>query len=244
MDTPIFVPESEEPVAFVDDGTNDEQAAVKLAALSLVVRARELEVVDQTSLTEATERLLHIKDIRRRLDAEFDPGIQRAHALHKALVAQKKKWTGTLDEAEAELRPKVAHYLEVEDRRRLEAEREAQLAKERAAREAENSVDKAHQMLQDGLLDEAAAVRSGVADKAASAISAAEAAIPPKPVAPGTYLRDEWNFEIENEELIPRAFLIPNEKRIRNFIAAMKEQAVIPGVRIFRKKNISVRTPK
>lgn len=42
-----------------------------------------------------------------------------------------------------------------------------------------------------------------------------------------------WKFEIVDESQIPREFLMPNEKLIGEVVRSRKDQAVIPGVRIF-----------
>lgn len=58
----------------------------------------------------------------------------------------------------------------------------------------------------------------------------------------GTTLR--WVHQIENDSLIPREFLMPDEKKIREYyLAEVKKEHTpqIPGVKIFQEKSISVR---
>jgi len=57
--------------------------------------------------------------------------------------------------------------------------------------------------------------------------------------AAGT-VKKPWDFEIENESLIPREYLMPNEKFIRAAVTSGKR--VIPGVRIFEKPSLSIRS--
>lgn len=55
-----------------------------------------------------------------------------------------------------------------------------------------------------------------------------------------TNFRKVWTFEITNPELIPREFLIPNEKLIRSSIVAAQGNIQIAGVRAFQETSVAV----
>ena len=114
------------------------------AALAIRDEAKALAVIDQPTLTAANNALLEVKALRRRFDDEFNAGIAQAYEHHRYLVSQKRRWTDPLDEAERMLKPKIAGYLAEQDRIRFAAERAAQLAKEAAAKEAEDAADYPH----------------------------------------------------------------------------------------------------
>lgn len=61
-----------------------------------------------------------------------------------------------------------------------------------------------------------------------------------KPEGLGTSVR--WEFEIENESLLPREYLCPDLKEIGRVVAEFKDRANIPGVRVFTRTGVSVRT--
>lgn len=46
-------------------------------------------------------------------------------------------------------------------------------------------------------------------------------------------VQETWCFEVEKPELVPPAFLAPDEKKIGAFVRAMKADAKIPGVRVW-----------
>lgn len=50
-----------------------------------------------------------------------------------------------------------------------------------------------------------------------------------------------WVFEVENPELVPRAFCSPDERKIREHVMAEKSAASIPGVRVFEKLSVQAR---
>ena len=221
----------------------DEEA--KRDALAVVHRAHEIVVSTQETLTVANNWLVEVKTIRRRIDAEFDPGIKDSHALHQRLIAQKKKWTGVLDEAETLLRPKIAAYLQEQDRLRLAAERAAQLAKEAIEAEARKATDKAH-----ALIDEGHVLRAEkVVAKAAAKIEALEASmptIPDKVTAEGTSLVERWDWdrEVADLSLVPVKYLKLDDAKVTAYVRTFKHQAVIPGIRIFKTVTTATRITK
>lgn len=199
-----------------------------------------LVVIDQPSLTRANDLLLNIKALRRKFDDEFDPGIKEAFAHHRTLVAQKKKWTDPLDEAERAIKPKIADYLDEQDRIRLEAERAAERSRLQAQKEAEDASDIAAALIKEGKAGEAEQIVD-LAQEKVQEIEADTPFVPDKPVANGTMLRETWHFEIENEALVPREFMMPDPKKIQGYVTAMKRDGKIPGVRIFSKKSVTTR---
>ena len=48
-----------------------------------------------------------------------------------------------------------------------------------------------------------------------------------------------WTFEITDEALIPREYLLIDESRIRRVVTALKKDTNIPGVRVFEQKRIA-----
>jgi hypothetical protein len=50
-----------------------------------------------------------------------------------------------------------------------------------------------------------------------------------------------WMFDIENPDLVPRAFCSPDERKIREHVQAEKSAASIPGVRVFEKLTVQAR---
>ncbi len=59
------------------------------------------------------------------------------------------------------------------------------------------------------------------------------------PKVGGISIPKVWDAEIENPDLLPREYLMPNEALIRKVAIAGKGLIQIPGVRIFEKKRIS-----
>jgi len=56
------------------------------------------------------------------------------------------------------------------------------------------------------------------------------------PKVEGVKISYRYDFEIVDENLIPREFLKVDEVKIRKVITALKEEAKIPGIKVIRKK--------
>lgn len=209
-------------------------------ALVVLDKSRAIQVFDQPSLTAANDYLLGIKELRRKFDNEFDPGIKQAFAHHRYLTAQKKRWTDPLDEAERTVKPKITAYLVEQDNIRLEAERAAERARRQVAKEAEDAADAATKLINEGKAGEADALIDEATAKIRD-INADTPFVPDKPIANGTTLRETWDYEIVDAALIPRTFLVPDLTMIRRYGQNMKHQADVPGIRFFSVKSIASR---
>lgn len=209
-------------------------------ALTIIRAGTSIEVRDQTSLTAVNGLLVDIKTLRRKFDDEFNPGIAGAFAQHRLLVAQKKKWTDPLDEAERIIKPRIAAYLVEQDNIRREAEREAERARLQIEKEAQDASDVATELIKQGSTAEADEIIDMAYAKIRE-INADTPFVPDKPVANGVSLRETWDYEIVDAALIPRTFLVPDLTMIRRYGQNMKHQASVAGIRFFPVKSIASR---
>lgn len=208
-------------------------------------RANAMRVADAEGLEAANTFLAALKRTRELVDGYFDPEIKAAYALHRALVAKKRTFTDQLDDGEAIIKRKLAAYLAEQEAAAQAAAREAFLAKQRAAAAASVAHVEAVQAVRAGELERAEELEAKArAEAEREAAAAAEMAAARPPQAPGLVLKSVWSFEIEDESLIPRQFLRPDEKKIRAYVLAMREQASIPGVRIFQTATVAATVKK
>jgi hypothetical protein len=57
----------------------------------------------------------------------------------------------------------------------------------------------------------------------------------------GASFTAKWNFQITDESLLPREYLMANEVKIRAVVKALKADTKIPGVRVFDEGSVSIR---
>ena len=83
-----------------------------------------------------------------------------------------------------------------------------------------------------------------VSTAALAIILGAAPVIPDKMDTAGLTVREDWKFSIIDHNLIPREYLIPDEKKIGRIVRAMKEQTNIPGVRAYAEKGVATRSAR
>ena len=215
-------------------------------AIVLAGEAKSLVVVDQETANRATQLILAGKEVIKKIKDYFAP-------LKKAADEAKKK---LLDAEKAELQ-RVEPYIEKlqssltawrleQERKRREAEEAARraelerklleeellrkaeearrLEEEKRRLEGEEAARKAREELERKALEEAAAKEAQIAPPPP---------VPEKPKTNGLALRENWTFEIVDESLIPREYLVPDPVKIRKMVQVMKDRTNIPGIRVF-----------
>jgi len=58
---------------------------------------------------------------------------------------------------------------------------------------------------------------------------------------PGVTPRSTWSFTVEDLSLVPREYLMVDEKKVEAIVKAMKEQTNIPGIKAFEKTTVAVK---
>lgn len=173
--------------------------------------ARAMTVKSGKALEKAGDVLTTLAGLKKEVKKAFDDHVKAAHALHKGLTATRREYMAPLESAEMIIKKKMGAY-------RLAEEKKIREAQEKAAREA--------------------------AEKEQAAMEAGEPAPPPPPPPPvktpkqvdGVAFVEHWDFIIENVDLIPREFLVPDEMKIRRLVKAMRAETNIPGVKVTMEK--------
>lgn len=192
-------------------------------AQGLLELAQAIQVTEAT-VKDATDLLGWIAKAKKTAEELRQFFVRPLNEQVRRINAFFKERTEPLERADTLVRGKMLAFQQEQVRRKREAEEAA-----RRAAEAEQ------------------------ARRAAEAAAAGLPAPPPPPVpvaveAPKTVRADlgtatavhTWTFEIVDESLIPREFLMPNEKAIRAAVRAGVRH--IPGVRIYQDVSLQVRT--
>lgn len=142
----------------------------------------------------------------------------------------------TLEVAETSAKGAMARYSQEQERkareeearlRRLAAEENAKKIKA-AEREAEKAEKKGDPALAESIRDQAQATL-----------------IPPPilqaetPKAAGISMRTVWKFRIVNEALVPREYLVPDERKIGGVVRSLQDKASIPGVEVYAEQLVA-----
>ena len=208
--------------------------------LELPALAGVLEVKDGRTLEAANCFLQTVKALRAQVDDTFDPIIKAAHEAHKRALSQKKKFELPLAEAERLAKLRIGAYLTEQDRIRRDAEEKARRAEEERARLEREALARAIELEARGRAQEAEAVLAEAAEDELTAPAAS--AVPERPRAGGLGSREVWRFQIVDPAQVPREFLTPDLVKIGKYVQATKALALIPGVRVWSEKVVTVRS--
>lgn len=198
-------------------------APIRVYATNLVIKTPE-------GYKQASERLVDLKTEIDRVEAEKDGVFKPINAGLRAFSALVKRALDPLKAYEVAIKAAMIKYSDEQDRLTREAQR---IANEKADKARAKLLEKAD-----------AAVADGKESKAEALIERAAAVQAPivatgRPMVAGISIPKVWTFEITDESLIPREYLLVDEVRIRKVVTALKGDTKIPGVRAFEQKRIA-----
>lgn len=210
----------------------DTNAVVSMAS-SWPEKAKSVSIDSVERYSSAGEMLVSIKTLRNEIKEVFDPIVQKAHSAHKEALAQKAKADKPLDEAENIIKRAMSSWTQEQEAKRREEERrlreEARKAEEdRLLRQAELAAEEGDTELAYQILDSPIPNVSVIAPSNVPKIG-------------GVSYTNRWTFRIIQPSIIPREYLIPDEKKIGGVVRAMRSGTKIPGVEVFCEKVASVR---
>jgi len=208
-------------------------------SLTIVEQAKDFVVIrDVAHYTKGGELWKQVCAMMAEVDEGFDKNIKRWHEGHKGALADKARYWNPLNEVKKTIKIGMEKFDRAQEAIRLAEQRRLE---EIARKEAEERA------LLEAIAAEEDAKRNG-ATKEEAAQEAAAIIEDPVYVAPvilqkttpklagGPVYRTIWKFKIENEALIPRQYMVPNETAIGQVVRALKGQTNIPGVKIYEER--------
>lgn len=213
-----------------DLSSNPEVQALTAQTDQFVALAQTYSVTTAVQFTAAGEQLKEIKAAAKRLDTLRKTMTQPLDAAKKAIMDFFRAPEEKLARAESGIKRAMLAYTAELDRKRREDQA-------RADAEARKQQEKLQQQA-------ARAQASGKVEKAAELEERAATVVAPvinrePPKVSGLSFRDAWCFEIVDEKAIPREFLMVDEAKIRRFVANMKGDTQIAGVRVYSEKRMA-----
>lgn len=237
-------------------------ANIRKFAAGLVIKNDRAYSEAANILKSIKGSIAQIEDARTRITKPINDALRETNAQAKAAALP-------FQQDEAVIKHAMLRYSDEQDRARAEEQRKANEAAEterrrlqeiadraatKARLEAEEKRRQAEQEAKAGREAEAAKLReqadrveaAGTAkvekfeDRANQVVAAVSTQAAPK--VAGVSVPMVWDFEIVNENEIPREYCEVSTKRIRAQVMATKGLTKIPGVRIFQSKRIAAAT--
>lgn len=210
-------------------------------------QARIIKTPDQSLL--AQEDIKDNKAKQKKIKEFFKPMKDAAKASHQAICDRENSFLEPLIQAEEIDKKKVIVFQAEEDRKREEQTRKDEAARqERERKERERIEAQAAAARAAGKTEKAEALE----EKAASVV--AEPTFKPSPAASkaqGTSFKSIWKGEITDIKALCQSILdgrvapdviAPNDSAINKLAGVCKNQMVIPGLKFYEEKVMSVRS--
>ena len=203
-------------------------------AIAFAGNAKQIVVSDMPSYEGANAMLREVATLTTRIEADRKTKKAPILAAGKELDAQYADADRNLKEARAAVEQQINSFRRAEEAKRREAaQRAAELAEKERIR-LERLADKAAER---GDVAKAAEFE----DRAEHMAEAVNVPVAPMARPEGVTVRENWTFQITDESLLPRQYLIPDLKAIGAIGKALKSRAEIPGVRFYNDESTVVR---
>ena len=218
----------------------------KREAQTLAERASAVVIVDDRTHELAGQMLGQIKREVKDIEQWFKPLTEAANKLHKNLTRLRGEAIAPYQAADAVLR---TAWIDYERKREAERRAEEERLRAEAQKKLEEEARRAQAAEQKRLEEEALRKAEETGDETIlENVPKAEIVIPEappvtidRPKQAGISISENWDIEIVDEAQIPREYMIPDEKRLRNLAKGLKDKMNIPGIRAYNKGGMSVR---
>jgi len=214
----------------------------------IAVRAQGLVVADTESFNRANEIVVAGKLLIITIKEYFKDVIAAAKASYEKNKSLQQVELDKVEPIVKRLGDEGAAYLYQEREKRRKAEAEAARVEAERKRNEEEALARAREAEMRALNAKTAGDRKK-AEAEADAIMAKAAAqeekivaaapiVPEKIRVQDQTLRDNWTFDVIDEALIPREYLVPDFVKIGKVVRVMKAMTVIPGIRPYNKPSM------
>jgi len=181
------------------------------------------------------DELKQIKSIFNALDTKRKKATMPIDNAKKEIMNWFRRPLERLETAESKRKRAMLTYQQEQERKRREEEARLQ---EKARKEAERLAARAEKAEANGNIEKAETLRQEAQEKE---MLTPVVASPVEKVA-GISTKKVWKFEIVNEDLIPREYMIADEARIGKVVRATAGTLTIPGVRIYAEDVLAARS--
>jgi len=176
----------------------------------------EIEVIDQPSFALANGLISRLQAQKKKVVEFFSDPKKKAADAHKAIVNAEKAMLAPVETRINALKVATTRWYAAEQQR-IAAE------EEKARKEAESMAALAAEAEESG--------DSETAQEAIIAATLAQATVSVMPKSKGTAMRELWSAVVVDPSLVPREYLIVNQKALDALARATKGSVTIPGVK-------------
>lgn len=188
----------------------------------MLADVQAMEVNNNADAQALTDWAKGVKELGKQIDGFISPWVKRAYQFHKDYVAMKKATMKPLEDAEAIAKKMLKDFNDKEAKRiadELKAKEDAERLKLAELAEASGDDDLAEDIV------------AGVVPVVVEPVQETKIA--------GASFIPVWGYEVVNEQIVPREWLMIDDKKVKSYIKNTKGLGKIEG--ILAVKDTSVR---
>jgi exonuclease VII large subunit len=220
----------------IDTSRVDEKESEVLA---LVTSAGGVAITTPEQLEDANGCLIKIKEKIKELDEDRKDLTRPIDGLKKKIMDKYKPWLDKLDQAKGVLTKAIMAYTDEQEKKRRELQDKLQReADEKARKEQERLQARADKWEEKGNTDKAEALR----EKADEVVPDAVPVVLTMPTPKGLSYRDNWKAVVVDINMVPREYMIPDQKALDKIMQATKGTVKIPGIKAVNEKVLMSRS--
>jgi len=208
-------------------GQSKNEVALRQDVDSILAHMTQLVITNTEEFTQTGEFLQGIKGKQKEVKDYFEPRRAAAEAAKQKVMADINSFKHPLEKAERIVKEKLGDYRAEQDRKRREEEQK-RLA-ELKAQEEERLLNEAEDTGDDSFLDDEIMIPQPQLETEIPAMR-------------GVSFTTVWRFQITDVNQIPRSYMIPDDKKLANVVKALKDQANIPGIRVYSEQQVGARS--
>lgn len=200
---------------------------------ALIAEANAIQITSHDQYEAAGAFLVGVAALRKSITAAMKPVKDATHTAHKAATNLENDLLAGPAKADLIVRTRMSAYSRAEQVAREKAQREQQEAlrkqiEDQRITQAQTLADAGHVEIADQILD------------APVVVAPVEL---PKPTAAGVSVRKVVKFRIIDPAKINRAYLVPDETKIRAQVKALGKDAasVVGGIEVYEENELAVR---
>lgn len=197
--------------------------------------ANRLVISTQDDYEDAADGLKLVKLAGKKITDFFRPLKQKVDESKRALLDAERKLLGPLDQAEIKAKHAMLVWQKAQDAARQEEQRKLQSAVDERARVQRETLEFEAAFSTDQQLKAQAAAE-------AARVVAPLVTVPEAPKVAGVQTRKTWKCRVVNADLIPRDFLMIDQKKLDAYARAMREAAKVPGAEFWAEESLAVRS--
>jgi DNA polymerase III alpha subunit (gram-positive type) len=206
---------------------------------SYELEVNKVTIEDNTQRANAVELGKKLNGLKKDLDNERLNQTRPIEAAADEIRDCYKPITGMCETMVKTLKDSILKFDQEERRKADEAARIAQLkAEEEARKERERLAKLAEKQIDSGKVEKAEETISKMENVAPVVVPIYT---PPIQKQKGESTREYWKFEVIDDKLIPRKYLMVDTKKIQGVVSSLKGETEIPGVRVYSEKSMSFR---